>query len=447
MAFPTTSVLDNFNRADNADLGANWTTPVLSGDSNIRITSNQAGYHVADAAFRDEYWNVETFGPDCETFCTVSDKQSTNDRLIWYTFLRVVDPGLSTVDGYYFEMVLRSGNDDGGIYRLDNGAFTQLGATITQEITQGDGLGLEAIGSTIQAYRRSAGSWSSLASRTDSTYTAAGNVGIGVHGDDTGVVAIDDWGGGTVVSTISANLSGTGSLSGAIAIVTPISASLSGTGALSAAITVLTPVTASLTGVGSLGAAVTVITPITGSLSGSGTLTADVTVVTPIAAALSGTGTLTADVTIISAPAEEEEPAPAPAPGATISRIPSIIDIFDYFRDVVRLGRAEAILPKFEGEAAPLEVIEPLNGQLRFGFGGMAPALQEIELLAGTATVGVGNGYATRAKDIFPLSTEAETLGMRAWNITVLRAVRDADRNEVEEEMLVLFSNMIQRTA
>ncbi len=197
MAFPTTGVLDAFTRADNTDLGANWTTTVLVGDSAISIVSNQAGYADVDSSFRDEYWNPATFGPDCEVYYTVATKPLVTTPV--YLFLRLQSPGTSEVDGYYCEIVNQVATDDGGIYRLDNGVFTQLGASLSQEWSDGDGLGFEAIGSAIKAYRRSSGTWSELASRTDATYGSAGNIGIGIQGH---TPRLDDFGGGTVVGGV-----------------------------------------------------------------------------------------------------------------------------------------------------------------------------------------------------------------------------------------------------
>jgi len=42
----------------------------------------------------------------------------------------------------------------------------------------GDGLGIEIIGTTITSYRFDTSTWASVHSTTDSTYTAAGAIGI-----------------------------------------------------------------------------------------------------------------------------------------------------------------------------------------------------------------------------------------------------------------------------
>jgi hypothetical protein len=46
VAFPTTTVLDDFNRANATSLGANWSASVF-GSSNLGITSNAAAPQAA----------------------------------------------------------------------------------------------------------------------------------------------------------------------------------------------------------------------------------------------------------------------------------------------------------------------------------------------------------------------------------------------------------------
>lgn len=194
-AFPTTGVLDPFNRGDSSTLGASWTAPVYVGDGDLEVSSNQAR---AAAAYEycDDYWNVSSPGPDSEAYVTLATLPGTDN--IIYLFARLQSPGTSGLDGYEVDYAQRSGTDQVYVYRIDDATFTQLGATVNQEFSAGDGLGMEVIGSTIRALRRSGGTWAELASRTDSTYASAGRIGFGIR-NTTG--RVDDFGGGTVVAT------------------------------------------------------------------------------------------------------------------------------------------------------------------------------------------------------------------------------------------------------
>jgi len=193
MTFPTTGVLDDFNRADQTEnLGSNWTVPLVNGQGSPGIISNT----LYDASPNDSaYWNPITPGPDSEVYIDVSTKQTNNTSI--NLELRVVDPGLTTRDGYDIRMRASATTDAFQIRRIDNGTATALGADFSQEWSAGDSWGFEAIGSTLAAYYKTGGSWAQLGTRTDSTYSAAGRIGI-ITNDATW--RGDNFGGGTVVA-------------------------------------------------------------------------------------------------------------------------------------------------------------------------------------------------------------------------------------------------------
>ena len=196
MAFPTTSVLDAFNRT-NGDLGAGWTSPIYPGADDWSIVSNVA---VPDSwvspVFADDYWNAATFGPNSEAYADMPTLPQ--DYCQDWVSCRLASEGGSSLDGYQVQyLYIASGTDQIYILRLEGASNTQLGATISQDFSNGDSLGIEAIGSAITAYRKTGGTWASLGSRTDTTYTAAGHIGMG--GDDS-TSLLDNFGGGTVAA-------------------------------------------------------------------------------------------------------------------------------------------------------------------------------------------------------------------------------------------------------
>ena len=71
MPFPTTSVLDNFNRADGG-IGSNWTSPSNSWE----VVSNKARQNSGEWV----YWNATNFGNDQEVFVTLDTLQTSNDE-------------------------------------------------------------------------------------------------------------------------------------------------------------------------------------------------------------------------------------------------------------------------------------------------------------------------------------------------------------------------------
>ncbi len=185
MAFPTTSVLDDFNRADSASMGANWTGALWSGEADLDIVSNQA--KTVTGTWNSAYWNPASFGPDCEVFC----EWRANRVLL---NLRCVNIGAGTLDGY--EAGVSAAVNALVIFRTDNEVGTQLGAGFAQAFTAGDLIGFEAVGSSLSVYyKAAAGSWTLVGTETDGAYSAAGRIGLEVNA--AGI--LDDFGGGTVV--------------------------------------------------------------------------------------------------------------------------------------------------------------------------------------------------------------------------------------------------------
>lgn len=199
MAFPSTSVLDNFTGTNGADLpvySGNWSTFIYADDLDLEIQGN-AATGTGLSSDHHNYWNVGNFGPAAEAFVTISTKPATSGYAGVYVRM-ANETNYEDMDSYYIGMVTNSGTDGIEYYRVDSGIFTQLGATISQEFTNGDSLGLEINGSTLTGYYKSgAGAWTALATRTDSTYSAAGKIGI--ECTDT-TVRLDAFGGGTVVA-------------------------------------------------------------------------------------------------------------------------------------------------------------------------------------------------------------------------------------------------------
>jgi hypothetical protein len=189
MAFPTNStVLDNFNRA-NGGPGTNWSN--YYGDSACAIVSN-ALTGIA-SSYGGSYWNVTTFGPDCEIYYDVPTA-AAGDAL--NLVARGANMGGGSPNGYTIYITPNTGVWTFG--RLDAGAFTQLGATVTQVVSNADAVGMSVVGSTITAYyKASGGSWTSIATRTDTTYSAAGNFGFELQN---ATLRIDNFSGGTVVA-------------------------------------------------------------------------------------------------------------------------------------------------------------------------------------------------------------------------------------------------------
>lgn len=187
MSFPTTAILDAFTRGDAATLGPNWTVGTRPAwNTDWVISSNQA----LGGTVNSDYYNVATYG-NCEAFLTIGGG-AISIVLLW----RLANLNSTSFTGYEV-------TSNGSILQVykwtDSSTATQLGADITQAVVSGDKIGASHDGSAITIwFKAAAGSWTSIGTFTDGTYTT-GNLAI--KGGD----FIDDFGGGTIVVASSGN--------------------------------------------------------------------------------------------------------------------------------------------------------------------------------------------------------------------------------------------------
>ncbi|HEU5206386.1 MAG TPA: fibronectin type III domain-containing protein [Gaiellaceae bacterium] len=178
--------LDNFNRPNETlSDGGNWTNAIIGGESGFVVSSNQLACSVTTTCTARR--NNLQFGPNVEVWARLTTLPGVSNQLRLYARL------LGTT-GYVLRTNQLSGVDEVWLERF-NGGLTRL-LTIPQELAGGDTMLLRANGATIEAWRLpSGGSWSRLGVVQDSTYAAAGYVGVGLRGT-TG--RVDDFGARTL---------------------------------------------------------------------------------------------------------------------------------------------------------------------------------------------------------------------------------------------------------
>lgn len=194
MAFPTTGILDDFNRSDEGPPpSANWgDDPYNADEPGLEVVSNQ----VRGSAWElcSSYWSAGMFGEDSEVYVTVVDLPYDNTEI--GLGCRIQNPDSATINGYFLDIVhYTSDSDEWRLYRIVNDVWTVLGSMVEQNLAAGNKIGLEAIGGTIKGYLYSGGSWNEIISRTDSNVTGAGYVALTIQNADRDC---DDFGGGTV---------------------------------------------------------------------------------------------------------------------------------------------------------------------------------------------------------------------------------------------------------
>lgn len=212
MAFPTTSVLDTLTGG--SSLGGNWTTPTW-GYPNGATEAAGVGASANQGA---AYWNPATFGPDAEAYVTLATIPGGAN----YTALgiRMTNNGTSSapsLDGYW---MWATPSGSWTLYKLVNNNWPGTSIlTGTQAFTSGDSIGLSAVGTTLtMKYKAAAGSWATVSSVTDATWTGAGNIGFLC---DVAAGKLTNFGGGTIVSAP------TNSVAPTVSGLTPIGSTLS----------------------------------------------------------------------------------------------------------------------------------------------------------------------------------------------------------------------------
>ncbi len=212
--FPSTGVLDNFNRGNGA-IGSNWSGTT----SAYTVASNRVNV-VADG---DIYWNAASFGADQEvyvTFVTVDPAGGEQDLLL-------KSQSNSTPYSGVIEVVYDAANHQVRVETYANSqGWVQRGASLPVTLVNGDQLGARATATgSVEVYRNGV-----LLSTWDVTawpyYASSGYIGVWFLSAPNAVW--DDFGGGTVVNptpTATASRTSTATPTG-----TPTPTSMAGAG-------------------------------------------------------------------------------------------------------------------------------------------------------------------------------------------------------------------------
>ncbi|MBN9393103.1 MAG: hypothetical protein J0I20_34035 [Chloroflexi bacterium] len=199
MAFPTTSILDNFNRANGNNVYSNgpWgATPIWSGDTSLVISSNAAK---ANGSWGDVYTNTSTY-TDSEAYATISSTGGTDG----YLEIMVRGSGGNSGNPSYYSLGWSqhdNHDDTWRVYRSAGGAYTQLGAQFTQAPAVGHRFGISAIGSSVIGYYDTGSGFVAKVTTSDTTHTS-GRLGFEIYNSS----GIDDFGGGTPGSGVTADM-------------------------------------------------------------------------------------------------------------------------------------------------------------------------------------------------------------------------------------------------
>lgn len=189
MSFPTTSILDNFNRADTTDItgSLSWVTdPFFL--TPLGISGNRCANYGGGP--QGVLWN-NTY-TDAEAYITLIDVFYDNNNV-------AVGARYVTDNGYFLYFSNGNGTQTLGFYKHVSGTASQIGTNISVSLVSGDKIGLSVIGTTLTAYTYTSGAWSSVGTQTDSTHSSGGALWLFAN-ERASVTDLDDFGGGTVVA-------------------------------------------------------------------------------------------------------------------------------------------------------------------------------------------------------------------------------------------------------
>jgi hypothetical protein len=192
MSFPTTPVLDNFNRANENPLsgGGNWSgSPWDSGTATLpKLQSNAV--EDATASYIASSWWTAISAADVEVYVDMLGVTSAYNVLVGCR-ITGSNPTANCYRGGYFPGIPAM-----RIHKLISGAVTQVQSLSPPVFSVGDSVGLSVIGTTLTLHYQHSAVWTDMTPITDSSVTGAGFIGLSVYHNLTTGTTADNFGGG-----------------------------------------------------------------------------------------------------------------------------------------------------------------------------------------------------------------------------------------------------------
>jgi hypothetical protein len=152
------AVSDNFNRADNASVGANWSG---LNSATAKVAGNRARGNATSYDYQWIVWTANTWNATQTSECEVGNSVNPSNAFDEGPIVRAA----AGPDGYY---AMLHSSSLRRIYRRDDGAFTVL-QNMDGTVASGDTIKLEITGSTLKYFRNGAQVGSD---QVDSTYSS-----------------------------------------------------------------------------------------------------------------------------------------------------------------------------------------------------------------------------------------------------------------------------------
>lgn len=216
------TLLDDFNRANAADIGASWNVLTTSSGAQAKpaLSSNTA--LGSTSATTGATFGTALGSSDNGAFLKVTTKPTTAPVATAFNWLRLfvrASGSGSTLQAYMVSISIGTdGLNTWYISRFRNGSTTALvvgGSSPNlgkQLVSNGDSVGVRVVGSTIQAfYKSGTGAWTQVGTDvTDTGITTGTSVGFLLSDVSSQATAVDDFGGGTETASNSFPNAGVG---------------------------------------------------------------------------------------------------------------------------------------------------------------------------------------------------------------------------------------------
>ncbi|MEQ8834265.1 MAG: hypothetical protein RIB67_07445 [Miltoncostaeaceae bacterium] len=198
MPAPTITVLADWTGTDGT-LPAGLSDQPIPAHGVIRTASNLGQPQEAgENQWCSCWWDGEAFDADQYASLQITTRHDGTGGEYHAVLTRMQAPGTGGVDGYAIGVFYVGGSEyaEAYLYRVDDGAYTQLGDVEVMGSGWGDGTEIIGVSEgdqhTLWA-KAPAGSWTEIATRTDSTHTSSGYIGWWASNTTT---RIGDMGGG-----------------------------------------------------------------------------------------------------------------------------------------------------------------------------------------------------------------------------------------------------------
>lgn len=203
MIFPSTPILDNFNRANENPLsdGGRWDAGGLQVVSN-QATSNGPG---GDGCT----WRL-VYGPDMEVYVTITTLLNLHGDI--FSMCNRLD---GNGNGYQIAWTKSLTQDTINIQSIAGFTPTNI-ASFNQNVSVGDKIGMRSQRNIISAWYAPVGTgiWTMLGSAVDNTYNNEGNINAFINEAVSSSCTFDNFGGGSTIimrKTLTPNGTRTGS--------------------------------------------------------------------------------------------------------------------------------------------------------------------------------------------------------------------------------------------